>query len=158
MVFSLLQALRLLTRHGRASVRHGAIIFQASVLRLLVDGGIVGLTFLIIRDAAGEKWWIIFGGVFVVVFFCLMWPSTITITNAGLEQRRWWQRTRSIPWSEVTAVLKNSDGEILVVGRHDRVGFTPYHVDPQRFLNEVMSRAKVKTTVDPSAPLTIRGS
>ena len=156
MVFSLVQMLSLLARRGRASVRHGAIVFQAPVLRLLFGGGIVGITLVIIRDGPQEEWWVV---LFLVLFdICcgLLWPSIITITDTAVEQRRWWQRMRSIPWSEVTAVLKNSYGEILVLGRHDRIGFTPHHADPQRFLDEVMSRAKIEKTIDPSAPLTIR--
>jgi hypothetical protein len=156
MVFSLVQVLSILARHGRASVRQDAIVFKAPVLRLLFGGGIVGITLVIVRDGSQEEWWIVLCLVLFVFCCCLLWPSIITITDTGIEQRRWWQRTRSIPWSEVTAVLENSYGEILVLGRHDRIGFTPHHVDPQRFLDEVTSRGKIKKTIDPSAPLTIR--
>jgi hypothetical protein len=55
MVYSLVQVLSLLARRGRASVRHGAIVFKAPVLRLLFGGGIVGITLVIVRDGSQEE-------------------------------------------------------------------------------------------------------
>jgi hypothetical protein len=139
---------------ARAKAQKGTLIFRAGLgVRLLIGGMIVGFSALIINELHTDEWWVLAGGTLFVVLGCIVWPSIITISEVGVDQHVWWRRVRTIPWNEVSGIERSPSGEIQVFGKNGQcIGFTPYHVDPWRFQDEVMRRANVKTVIDASAP------
>jgi hypothetical protein len=144
---------------AHAKARRGTLVFRAGTgVRLLIAGGVLVCSAMIIKGLNSEEWWVLASlGAFLVLGL-LVWPSIITISEAGVSQHRWWRRVCAIPWNEVTGIEKSrSSGEIQVFGRNGQcIGFTAYHVDPSRFQDEVMRRAHLKKIIDASAPPTLR--
>jgi hypothetical protein len=90
-------------------------------------------------------------------FSALSSGTQITISDLDVGSHVWWRRTRTIPWNEVSGIEKSSSGEIQVFGKNGQcIGFTSRHVDPWRFQDEVMRRAKLNPVIDALAPLSLR--
>ncbi|MDP9113200.1 MAG: hypothetical protein M3O20_05905 [Acidobacteriota bacterium] len=143
---------------AHAKVQRGTLIFRTGLgVRLLIGGMVIGFSALIIKELRTEEWWVLLVGALFVVLGLIVWPSIITISDAGVDQHVWWRRVRSIPWNEVSGIERSPSGEIQVFGKNGQcIGFTAYHVDPWRFQDEVMRRAQLKTVIDASAPPSLR--
>ncbi len=137
---------------SRSKAKDGALIFRAAAgVRLLFGGGIIGFCVLIINGRNTEEWWVLSSGVLFVILWCLFWPSTITLDGLGVSQYAWWRRVRSIPWHDVSGIERSASGEIQVFGKQGQIiGFTRFHVDPQRFLDESIRRAGLESVMDAS--------
>jgi hypothetical protein len=138
--------------HSRAAVRGEMIVFHGSLgMRLVLGGGILGLSAFIIQNA-DDDWRVQLSLVLFVALCCFIWPSTIIVGRDYIEHQVWWRRSRKIPWNQVLTVLRSSYGEMVVIAKHHRcIRFSRYHVDSHRFQDEVMRRANLKTVIDAAA-------
>jgi hypothetical protein len=156
-----LLALRLLyaeARFARAQVNGQEIVFRPTAgLRLIVWIGIVGLAAAVAMSEEAEESWVYGLAVGLLVLFCFGLPSTITLGRDIIRQEAWWGRRTSIGWASVGALEKRSGGEFHVFGREGQaITFSRYHVDPVRFVREVLQRANLPGVVDASEPPTMR--
>ncbi len=114
------------------------------------------LSWYAVKDSATTEVW-------VRVLLCLfafgtaaVWPSVIVLSDAGVEERRWWRPRKLIPWAEVTAVQANRSGDRAVFGRDGQcICLDRYHVDHIGFEFEVRRRAGLKETLHAEAPLSL---
>jgi hypothetical protein len=98
----------------------------------------------------------VIGAGLIISVGALAWPSTLWLTDTGIEQRRWWRPKVVIPWNEVTAIQANKGGDRAVFGiSGNHITLTRYHADPIGFEFEVRRRANLKETLDASAPITL---
>jgi hypothetical protein len=143
---------------GHAKASHGALVFRASwSMQMLLGGMIVGFSVVIINGLGREAWWVLSGLGLFVLLGLFVWPAAIAVTDTGVEQHTWWRPARSIPWDEVSGIEKSSYGEVQVFGRSGQcINFSRYHVEPWRFQNEVMRRARLQGVLDASAPPSLR--
>jgi hypothetical protein len=141
----------------RAKFTNGVLVFCAGrLLRLLIGGGIVGFSALIIARAGNDETWALVALSGVVVLCCFAWPSTVVLTDAGVEEARWWRTKVTVPWSEVTAIDKGAQNDYIVYGRNgQRIGFDRFKVDGLCFAHEVEFRANLKQVTDTTAPVTL---
>jgi len=140
-----------------AKFTNGILVFPAGrLLRLLMGGAIVGFSILIIARAGVDETWALVALSIIVVLFCFAWPSTITLSDAGLEEIRWWRPKLTISWNAVTALEKGASNDYRVYGRNgQRIGFDQFKVDGSRFAVEVERRAKLTRVIDGAAPVTL---
>ncbi len=109
-----------------------------------------------LTDWKGENFWVLAGGCLFVCLFLVAWPSTISLSDAGVKKSWWWGRRIVIPWEEVTAIERSAGGDLAVFGASGRrVTLSRYHAAPAVFEFEVKRRAHLKETMDASAPLTL---
>ena len=143
---------------AHAEKRNGVLVFRAGLgMRLLIGGGILGFSALIITHLGDEDRWALAGIAAFVVLFCIVWPGTITITDSGVEQHIWWRRTVRIPWTEITAIERSPNNDYFVYGvKAQKIAFDRFHVDGFRFKSEVQRRAKLNEVIDSTAPPTLR--
>ena len=151
-VLVLLRLLSIEATAAYAQKAGGVLVYRTgSALRILIGGGIVFFAYQVIDSLGSEKGWVIGMLSGILIFLSFAWPSVLTISPTSISQRRWWRRSVTIPWSEVTAIEKNSVGDLQVFGRMgEYVVFTRYHVDPAGFETEVRQRAKLDQTLDAS--------
>lgn len=153
--------LRLLSAEAslsRAQTKGSTLVFRGGqTLRLLIGGLIVGFSaFILSRAGKEESWPLVILAIFVILA-CFAWPATITVSERGLECHVWWRKAVVLPWNEVSGIQKSASGYIQVFcTRGKSITFTPQHVDPHRFQDEVMRRAGLKSIIDASAPPTLR--
>ena len=76
-------------------------------------------------------------GVLFICFAAVTWPKAIYVSPTGVRQRGWLGGWRTEPWSQISEVKEKPDHSIVVRGPKDKIVFSPYHADPQRFLSEV---------------------
>jgi len=147
---------RMLSVEGRlahAEVKKHLLVFRgARGMRLLLAGAIaVFLYFIAIgyhSDPGGAAF---LAG--IVVLNCLAWPATITISDMGIEKRRWWRSSIKIAWSDVCGIQRSASGDLGVFSKNgEGMDFSRYQVDPFRFQEEVMRRGKLDKVIDASAP------
>jgi len=140
-----------------AKFTNGVLVFPAGrLMRLLIGGAIVGFSILIIARAGVDETWALIALLGVVVLCCLAWPSTVMLTDTGVEEARWWRTKVTVPWSEVTAIDKGAQNDYIVYGRNgQRIGFDRFKVDGLRFAHEVEFRANLKQVTDATAPVTL---
>jgi hypothetical protein len=126
------------------------------MLRLVLGSGIGIFVWKVFTDWQHEETWVLMGGALIVLLIAVAWPSTISLSDAGVERWRWWSRKILIPWNEVTAIEANKSGDRMVFGASGkRITVTGYHADSVGFEFEVRRRAHLKETLDASAPLTL---
>jgi hypothetical protein len=153
--------LRMLSVEGRLAhekAKKNLLVFPGSRgMRLILGGEIIGFLYLIAtgyRSDPGSA----AGAAGFVVLSCFAWPATITISDAGIEKRRWWRKTIKIAWSDVCGIQRNASGDLGVFSKNgEGMDFSRYQVDPFRFQEEVMRRGKLDKVIDASAPPSLLG-
>lgn len=141
----------------RARRRGTATVFPGSLGgRVMVAFLVIGLAWLILKRWDQEEGWILALAGGIQLFAALAWPSTIWLSDTGIEERRWWRPRKWIPWNEVTAIQANAAGDKAVFGRSGQyICLDRFHVDPVGFEYEVRRRANLRETLDASAPITL---
>jgi hypothetical protein len=143
---------------AHAQLKKGTLVFRGSLgFRLIIGGSIVAFSAMILTHLRDEDRWALAGIAAFVVLFCFVWPGTVTINDAGVEQHLWWRRTVRIPWSDVTAIEKSPNNDYFVYSVNGgKIAFDRFHVDGFRFRSEVQRRARLKEVIDSTAPPTLR--
>jgi hypothetical protein len=141
----------------RVKRRGTTLVFRGSLmLRSVLGSGIGIFAWAMFADWKHEDTWVLTAGAFFIFLTAVGWPSTITVSDIGVEQGRWWRPKTLIPWKEVTAIEANKGGDRTVFGISGKnITLTRYHADPIAFEYEVKRRAQLKETLDASAPLTL---
>jgi hypothetical protein len=150
----------LLRRSARdqSSVRNGAeIVFplcwQMKTVTGLILLGCGFLLFAVItqgRRVPGDPWCVVVIPFFILVplllAIMLLLPGQVVIDSMGIRQRRWWRRENSIPWNDVSSVVRSrDDGSTIVYGKFESpITFSPYLVDQPRFDTEVRARTLIE--------------
>jgi hypothetical protein len=158
LMLTLLRLLYWEARLTHANRQGTTLIFRgAKTLRLLFGLGIIGFSVLIMLSIGHEEKWIRAGSTGFVIAWCFGWPPTITTNENGLHRHVWWKPAITIPWADVSAIERNVGGDLQVFGKNGEcIRFTRYHIDPFRFEDEVKRRAHSASTLDSSAPPSLR--
>lgn len=157
----MLVLVRMLSVEGRlahAEVKQNLLVFRgARGMRLILAGEIIGFLYLIATGYRSEPGSAA-GLAGIVILSCFAWPATITVSDAGIEKRRWWRSTIKIAWSDVCGIQRSASGDLGVFSKNgEGMDFSRYQVDPGRFQEEVMRRAKLDKFIDASAPPSLFG-
>lgn len=138
-------------RRGEVLVFRGALAHRA----VLGIGSSIAAWSMVSGWQNEEPWVLAILGVFAALG-AFAWPSTVSLSSAGVEQWRWWTSKTLIPWSEVTSIQSNRSGDCRVCGSSGKwIALSRYHVDRVLFEGEVRHRAHLEKTLDASAPLTL---
>lgn len=158
MVLVLVRLLSVEAALAHVQIKKDVLVFRCGWgLRILVGSGILFFLDQIVGGLRVEKGWVIGMLVTILMFLAFAWPSTLTIGPDGVSKHQWWRSAVTIPWGKVTAIERNSVGDMQVFGSEGQtVVFTRYHVDPTRFELEIKRRANLDRTMDASAPPTLR--
>jgi hypothetical protein len=152
-VVTVLRMLSVEARLAHAEVKKSLLVFRGGLaMRILLAAEVIGFSIFIATGFYSDQSALAILAGFVVLS-CFAWPATITLSDVGIEKRHWWRRAIRIPWSDVCGIERNSIGELGVYSRNgDGIDFGRYQVDPLRFEQEVMKRAKLAKVIDASAP------
>jgi len=117
-----------------------AKIYHAS--RAAILGSAAG----VLAVAPGHSIWVRMALALVVIWIFSYWPWTIALNRDGISKRNYFGVKRKILWSELERLVYREELEdYLVIGRDGgQIWFSPFHVDPARFEEEVLKNSLVK--------------
>jgi hypothetical protein len=143
---------------SRASRSGSALLFRVSLLLQIFFGvGISTLVIVFVVDKEPRELWLNALGMAIILAMCLGWPSTITVDQSGVTSKVWWRRKAKISWDTIVDLEKNVAGDMKIYGSDGTIiGFSRYHVDPDRFEAEILRRAKLRRSTRADAPVSIK--
>jgi hypothetical protein len=137
-------------RIERARWNGRALLFRFPVLfRLAIILVVPFLTYLLVREWAGEDWFIRILGSMITVAFLLAWPPVILVTPDGIERRFWGRPRVLIPWKEIVDAEINDGKDITVIGLNASIQFSRFHSDQDRFRKELWAHTKIRRFSSP---------
>jgi hypothetical protein len=154
-VFGGLAALRLVALGSRVRGKDGRLAFTVSLpYRLIMLLGEVGVGGVLLLNWSNSEIWERLTLSAISLGLALGWPSKLVLDEQGIERILWWRPLIQIPWKDVVSIEENGAGEYRIYGRDKpAIDFSKFHVDPQRFISEVLARThlKVSRSSDPTS-------
>jgi hypothetical protein len=125
--------------------------------RILLAIGTFGLLGVSVASKGREETWLYVVAGLVVVAFMFSWPPTITISEDAIRRDVWWRSAFRIPWSEVVGIERRVGGGWRVYAKSGKtITFSSIHGDPNRFRQEVITRARLTSVADEGAPTSLQ--
>src|SRR5258708_2285044 len=85
----------------RAKRQGTTMVFTSALgLRIVFAFGVSIFAWTMLKEWSREESWVLITGGLTIFAFALAWPSTLWLTDTGIEQRRWWRPKVVIPWNE----------------------------------------------------------
>jgi hypothetical protein len=158
LVLTVLRLLYVEARLSHAASDGGVLIFRSSLgLRLLLLVGIVGFSAGTLLSIGKEETWLLVIGAMLGMAACFVWPATIILDGSAIRSKVWWRSSTALPWNQVSAIEKNMGGDLQVFGTQGQhITFTRFHVDPDRFQEEVTRRAGLSGVTKAGGPPSLR--
>ncbi len=142
----IVHCLRKKAREGRAREDGDRIIFFVPLpARLFMASGVSVLIFMdLLASSVSDvpRWQQI--ALLPIIFFLLWhWPGSIVLDSAGISKRNFLGVRRMIPWHDVRTLDLAARKQQAYIGKGSglRMAFTAFHVDLQRFVEEIRRRA-----------------
>jgi hypothetical protein len=142
---------------ARADSSGGGLVFRGiAVFRILLAFASVALLSIAIASKGQEGPWVYPGAGLFVIAFLFSWPSTITVNRDAIRRDVWWRPVLRIPWNEVVGIERQVGGGWRVYSKNGQtITFSSIHVDPDRFRQEVITRARLTSVADEGSPTTL---
>ena len=141
----------------RVDSRGDRLVFRGTAgFRILLVTGTLGLLSVLVASKGREETWLyVVAGLFVGAFM-FSWPPTITINQDAIRRDVWWRPAFRIPWNEVVGIERQVGGGWRVYAKSGQtITFSSIHVDPHRFRQEVLARARLTSVADEGAPTSL---
>jgi hypothetical protein len=133
-------------REGRAREDGDRIIFYVPLPAwLFMAGGtfVLIVVEIVTSSVPGVPRWQEFALPPIIFLFLWHWPNAVILSSTGISKRNFLGIPRTIPWHDVRTLDLAARKQQAHVGEGTglRIAFTAFHVDLQRFVEEIRRRA-----------------